>query len=339
MRKWSEFGEQVNRLVYTLAGRNFQADIDCANRFIAERIFYSEVSVRMMRQGRFRPREENALETLVEIGKTEADLDREWASRLLYSSQHPNPEKVLQKIYPEWDTVRTDLLAPIEPSPTPAFIYRLVGGVLGSFATLLIWTYAINPIYPAPHELTLLREMIWGLLIGVGLAGGMAGSDLWAEKRTGKRIFTDGLSYLVLPVSGVCGALLWHFVGANIFSPPLNGQVTSTAGETFSFGAMYGLIFGVGTILVYRLRYTILSHREQIVLVILYIIICSGATLVGFILATVQPAFANQKDVDLFVGLMIRFGLIFSVSIWFPPRNYLRQYHDDKNFRIQQSNE
>jgi hypothetical protein len=182
MHKWDEFGDQVNRLVYTLAGRKFQTDIECANRFIAERIFYSEVSVRMMRQGRFRPREEKALETLVEIGQSEAELGRDWADRLLHSARHPDPELVLRRIYPQENIEKNDVPVSIPPSLFQVSVVRITGGILGSFLAMLLWTYLINPIYPAPHELSFFKEGIWGLLIGMGLTCGVISSDIWLNK-------------------------------------------------------------------------------------------------------------------------------------------------------------
>jgi hypothetical protein len=337
MRKWNEFGDQVNRLVYALAGRKFQADIECANRFIAERIFYSEVSVRMMRQGRFRPREEKALETLVEIGQSEAELGRDWAYRLLHSAQHSTPELVLQRIYPQEVAEKTTTPHSIALSSFQIIVSRITGGVLGSFLALLLWTYLINPVYPAPHELSFFREAIWGLLIGVGLAGGIVGSDIWlnnpilgATRNEIGAFIRDNrfpkppkisfflARYLALPASGGLGALLWNGIGTKFFDRSIENPVASTGLETFSFGATYGIAFALGLVLAGKCGPEIQSRAKLWQWLLLFGFACGSAAFAGFLLAVMQPAFANQKDVDLFVGMMLRFGLIVLVSVVFP---------------------
>lgn len=323
MRKWKEFGDQVNRLVYALAGCKFQTDIECANRFIAERIFYSEVSVRMMRQGRFRPREQKTLEILVEIGKMEAELGRDWASRLLNGGKHANPELVLQSLYPKDVVGNPAPSISTAPYPSPTLVSRLLGGILGSFLTLLLWTYAINPTYPAPHELSLLREVAWGVLVGLGLACGMVFADIGSVKRNWMLMWKGWLRYLVLPASGGLGAFLWNGVVAKLFVHVIDHQIASTGLETFSFGAIYGLAFAIGAVLVRGSGYEIRIRWKPLKTGLMFVIVSGGMSLVGFVLAVMQPAFANQKDVDLFVGILLRLGLIILVAVQFPPtRSY-----------------
>lgn len=337
MHKWDEFGDQVNRLVYALAGRKFHADIECANRFIAERIFYSEVSVRMMRQGRFRPREEKSLETLVEIGQSEAELGRDWADRLLHSARHSKPDLVLRRIYPQENVEKNDTTPSVAPSLFQVSVARITGGILGSFLAMLLWTYLINPIYPAPHELSFLKEVVWGLLIGMGLTCGIISSDIWLNKpnswvvqngigaffrndRSKKtlQISKNWVRYLMLPASGASGGLLWNGVGAKFFDHSLENQVVSTGLETFSFGATYGIAFAIGLVLAGKHAPNTQLRGKSWQWILLFGFTCGSMAFAGFLLAIMQPAFANQKDVDLFVGMMLRFGLIFLMGILFP---------------------
>jgi hypothetical protein len=323
MQKWDEFGEQVNRLVYALAGCKFQADIERANRYVAEQIFYSEVSVRMMRQGRFLPHEETALETLVEIGKSDAELGREWASHLLHSGHHSNPERILQKIF----HLDINILQPVPVQADSHFTIfpRLVGGVGGSFSAVLFWTYLINPTYPAPHELGFFKECTWGLLLGLGLACGILGADLWSCKRKWSQISKSCVSYLVLPVSGVLGALLWNGILARVFDRVAINSIASTGLETFSFGATYGFAFVLGLNLMNWDHLDSQGWRSRLKLALLFVLICGGLSLAGYALAVVKPAFDNQKEIDLFVGILLRIGLILLVCILFPRANYSEQ--------------
>lgn len=320
MHHWGEFGEQVNRLVYALAGRKFQANIEFTNRFIAERINYSESSMRLMRQGRFRPRETQALETLVEIGKTEAELGRDWAYRLLQSGQHSNPEMVLERIYPREVAGKEKFAEPADRLPNLLLVSPIVGEILGSFLALLVWTYAISPVYPAPHELPMLKEILWGLLIGVGLACGIAGSDRWSKRVMWPPAQKVWLGYLALPFSGVLGACLWNGIVQNLFVHSVNNPINSTWVETFSFGGTYGFAFAIGVILAQSILSDPLSRNKLLECLLFFIFITGGLSLSGFVLAILQPSFANQIDVDMFVGIMTRLALIFLVAIWFPHR-------------------
>jgi hypothetical protein len=314
MRKWSEFGEQVNRLVYALAGRKYQADIEMANRVIAERIYYSEVSLRMMRQGRFRPREPHALEILVEIGKLDAELGRDWAVRLLHSGQHPDPKPIIQRLFPPDENSGYLIISQPESTIMP----RLAGTFVGTFAMLLLWTYGINPAYPAPHELSWVKELLWGLLIGLGLAAGLAGADFWSAKRNGSPTQWFWPGYLTLPLSAVFGALIWNTTATIFFIQNLSSQIISTCAETINFGAIYGLTFSVAVLLVRRKHCDRHRNWKPWQIALLFIMACAGAALTGFLLAVLQPSFATQKDIDMAVGVLVRAALIFLVSIFFP---------------------
>jgi len=316
MPEWSEFGEQVNRLVYALAGKKFQADIENTNRFIAERISYSEASLRMMRQGRFRPREEKALEILAEIGCTLAGLDREWAGRLLRSGRHPYAQHVLDRVCPV-DAVET-APAPSAASALPVLAIRLAGGLLGSLGALLVWMYGISPVYPAPHELPLWVEGVWGLLLGAGLAVGLLCADILHTREGSAALKAVWLRYALLLGGGLLGALLWHLAAVNLFRSPVEGAVQSTWLETFCFGAAYGLAFAAVVFWAYRFVPPPEHSRWRYAAVPLFAVIVGGFSLLGFLLAKMQPYFANQKDVDLFVGVFLRLGLILTVSALLP---------------------
>lgn len=319
MAKWSEFGDQVNRLVYTLAGRKFHTDIEVANRFIAERIYYSEVSVRMMRQGRFRPQQVKALETLVEIGQSEAELSREWASRLLHSGRHPNPETVLQRVYSASYDADPPPALPVPVSAFPLFPARLVGGLLGSLMTLLLWTYLLSPVYPAPHELSVLMETVWGFFTGSGLAVGTLLVDVLAEKKRLTVQKPDWLLYLLLPAAGIVGALLWHLAAGYGFSTLDDAPVVSTWFETFSFGAVYGFAFAAGTILARRSVSGVGSRLMQALFPFIFALTTGSISSLGFTLMMIQPSFANQKDIDICVSIFLRVSLALIICIFFPP--------------------
>ncbi len=322
MRNWSEFGEQVNRLVYTLAGSKFRGNVEAANRFVAERINYSEASVRAMRQGRFRPRDDRALESLVELGATAAGLGSDWAFRLLCQGQHPAPKVVLERHY------ATDNAA---PAPCPAeprawldwFAWRVLGGSLGGLAALLLWSFGINRLYPAPHELPVLLEAVWGVLVGSGLAVGIALTDrLLGERISGGRV-RFAFRYLALPLAGLGGALVWNLLVAPLFGSTAQGRVSSTWFETLLYGMTYGLSFAVGTALAKGSR----AHPPYMLLI--FAVIPGVMPLAGLLLATAQPAFANQQDVDVAVGILFRIGLLLPVAAFFPPLG-IRDVGEDK---------
>lgn len=318
MRKWSDFGDQVNRLVYTLAACKFQANIEGANRFIAEQIFYSEVSVRMMRQGRFRPQEEKALEILAEIGHSQAGLEREWASRLLHTGGHSKPEAVLQRIYPPRPSGSPTTPPPASYPPQPAFAIRMVCGIVASIGALLVWAYFINPVYPAPHELPLLKESIWGFLIGMGLIGGVIAADILSGKMTFFELKKGWLRCLYLPVAGFVGGLLWNWTALNYFAHSPSSILMSTGFETFSFGAVYGLAFGAGSFVSFGNVRGSDRWLEALAYVLIFAAVTGSLSWGGYTLAKVQPSFANQKDIDLFVGIFLRVGLVLTVSKLFP---------------------
>jgi len=317
---WSEFGDQINRLVYTLAGCKFQTNIASANQYIAERIFYSEVSVRMMRQGRFHPREEKALETLVEIGCYEAGLGRGWARRLLTSGQHSDPETVLNRIYATEHAFPSNPPRFVSDSVIPVFPNRLIGGLIGSVLAFLVWAYAISPAYPAPHELSLLRESLWGLLIGSGLSTGIFFADGITEKYDFLIIMENWALYLIPPAAGVTAAVIWKLIAVNFFPFPEASIIISTGLETFCFGAVYGLTLGLWMVFAGRGNAKIASSRHKVAFFLFCIVLSGCFSWVGFMLARIQPSFANQQGVDMFVGFLLRISLVILVSFIFPYR-------------------
>ena len=313
MRKWDEFGEQVNRLVYALAGRKYQADIERANRAIAEAICYSEVSVRMMRQGRFHPRELRAMETLVEIGREEAELGRDWAARLLRSGEHPAVDLVLARIYPPDDQAAVIML---EKQPSP-FLPRMVGAFLATLIMLVIWTYGLQPVYPAPHELPWVRELLWGGLLGVGLAIGVFAADRLRNRGQKTDAVLAWWRYGLLIAGGLLGAVVWKLVASG-FNPvyPAQGLESSWL-ETAFFGASYGLSFSLALILA-RGKYCAPPFPRRWQLAAGGTVLCACLCLAGYFMVVLQPSFASQKDVDMAVGILLRVGLVLLSAYTFP---------------------
>ena len=309
MAKWRNFGDQLNRLVYALAGKKFHANISAANRFIAQSTNYSEDSIRMMRQGKFLPDNQQTLMTLIKIGKQDADLGKEWAIHLLKAAQVSDSAQILHTSFPE---TPERLIA--KPQLTPSFSPRLVGTAVGCFALLFLWTYLIHPTYPAPHELSLFWECTWGMLIGLGCAAGLFVSDLSTKKmlfNTTKMIWP---TYLLLPIGGILGAICWNLITHTL----QNHLLSSTAWETICFGAIYGLAFGT----VISLSRKAANYQFFPIHPLLIVAICTGIgslmALSGYLFATLQPSFANQKDIDIFVGLMLRIAIIFNIGLFFP---------------------
>jgi hypothetical protein len=314
MREWVRFGEKVNQLVYTLAGARFQGDIETANRFVADRIHYSESSLRMMRQGRFRPQNDEALAIMARLGKEEAGLEHEWAKTLLVSGRYPDPESALQTIF---NNTSEPLAAATETvvTPTAFFITRIAAAFAGSLLTLAVWTYGISPGYPPLHEPGLWLEMIWGGSIGLGLAIGLYCLDLY---RGGGKLGQAG-RYLLLPVGGLLGAIYWLLIDARFFSAGNGTAVESSAIESFVFGLCYagGLTTGImGAIGYKRLQ---LERRFDWIVFTGMILLGGLAALIGFWLPYVHPTLSGQSDIDVFVGFAVRLGLAIIAGIGFPP--------------------
>jgi hypothetical protein len=274
-----------------------------------------------MRQGRFRPQEDRALETLIEIGKTEAGLGREWACRLLSSGRHPTPESVLQRIFPVPETAQT-ACPQVGTYHLPRFGLRLAGGFTGLLLTLIFWSYGINRVYPAPHELLLWLEALWGVLVGTGLAIGIVVGDAIQERTRPWWLLREACHrYLMLPASGLIGGLLWNGLLSRFFPPQSETNLASSWQETFTYGAVYGLAFALGMLLACRgVPERPLGHPWMPALFIP--IFLGGFSLLGFLLAVIHPSFTNQKDVDIFVGIFFRVGLLLAVSAFFPPLSH-----------------
>ncbi len=326
MREWVRFGEQVNQLVYTLAGAKFAGDIESANRFVAERIHYSEASVRMMRQGRFRPQNDQSLAMMVQLGKQEAKLEYQWARTLLFSGQYPAPERVLQEVYLSTQEEAVFTGAETAVSPFLFFTLRSLAAFVGTLMLLGLWTYVVSPNYPPPHELSLLMEFLWGGTIGLGLAIGLAGIDSYHCSKGFSRALWR---YLLLFVGGLLGAGCWHF-GSTLFPVANNGaMIKSSAVESFAFGSCYaiGLTIVIGGLICYR-------RKESCYwLAFVSMILLGGlAALLGFLLPYTHPAFANQRDIDLLVGFALRLGLSIIVGIAFPPL-CLPKFHMSGKFK------
>jgi hypothetical protein len=343
MRKWSEFGDQVNRLVYTLKGEKTFGSIESANRYIAERIAYSEVTVRMIRQGRFRPQDDLALEKLVEIGH-EIGMGKEWACRLLSSGRHPAPQSIIERLYHTHRSQPESFVMEPSESDLPEGMAgtwvarRILGGAVGLIAMLLVWTYFINNTYPPQHELPLELEALWGLLVGSGLALGLTGVDWSVSRQIARPLIKPlgGLRYLMLPLMGAVGGFSWNILASNIFSQLVPGKLASTWMETLFYGLVYGLMFGMGTALAafgekapcavdstthgrrYFWHATARYTKHLWLRPSLFTLIVGVFSLGGFLLAVNHPAFNTQRDIDIIVGVTIRIGLLLAAAVLFP---------------------
>jgi hypothetical protein len=323
MREWIRFGEQVNQLVYTLAGAKFMGDIETANRFVAEHIHYSESSVRMMRQGRFRPQNDQSLATMVQLGKQKAGLEYQWGRTLLISGQHPDPEKILQKVYNNAPESLPSTSIKTAVSPSTFFTSRSTAAFAGTLLLLGMWTFGISPGYPPPHEPSLFMEIIWGITVGLGLAAGLAGIDTYRSRK-----FSEDLwRYLLLPVGGLFGAGCWRFGNAQLLSANNGAMIESNPIESFAFGLCYatGLTIVIAGLISYERKN--LPGRFHWLTFTGMILFGGLSALAGFLLPYIHPAFSNQRDIDLVVGLALRLGLAIIAGIGFPPLS-LPEFHE-----------
>ena len=329
MREWIRFGEQVNQLVYTLAGAKFMGDIETANRYVAERIHYSEASVRMMRQGRFRPQNDQSLAIMVQLGKQEAKLGYGWARTLLISGQYPDPEKVLQETYDGMPDQLVFTITETTISPAFFFITRSAAAFAGTLLLLGMWAYGVSPGYPPPHEPGLFMEILWGISIGLGLAVGLGGMDLY---RSSGRFFRAGWRYLALPAGGLLGAGCWHFGSAQFLSVNNGTIIESSATESFVFGLCYAI--GLTIVIAGLIRYECeksLGHSQWVIFAGM-VLLGGLAALSGFLLPYAHPTFSNQRDIDLFVGLTLRLGMAIIAGVGFPPLS-LPEFRDSDMFK------
>jgi hypothetical protein len=316
MKKWIQFGKQVNRLVYALACEKYDGGIGSATRLVAEHINYAEISVRKMRRGLFRPQDDYFFEPMLELGKKEAGMGYEWAEKLLQSGRHPSPKKILNKIYGEKPKASVSVITQTT-SPLFFFMARSTAAFTGAILLLGVWVYFFSPKYPPPHEPGLLTEMLWGLFVGVGLAFGVGGFDLYrAGRKFVKLAFFS--PYLLLPLGGLLGAVFWHF-GSSFFNGGKNVQ--SGALETFLFGLSYaaGLIMTIVGFVAYRQKTAL--ERFQWLTFAGMVLLGGLIALLGFLLPSSHPAFSNQCDIDLFVGLILRLGMAIIAGLSFPLLN------------------
>src|SRR5947209_20469379 len=90
-------GEQIKRLTHTLAavkGWSSKQTMD----YVGERTCFSVDMIYRWQQGRSLPAPDT-IETLVQIGKEEANLSREWAESLLRSSKHPEAAEIVNRLW------------------------------------------------------------------------------------------------------------------------------------------------------------------------------------------------------------------------------------------------
>jgi hypothetical protein len=197
---------------------------------------------------------------------------------------------------------------------------RAVSAFIGSIVLLGIWTYFISPGYPPPHELETFLGLIWGVFTGIGLAVGLGIIDFYQAAAGKLKVSRNWWRYLVLPAGGLLGALLWHFGGNWLFHPNPTAATQSSAIEAFTFGVSYTLGFVI--LIVWLLgswARKSLKYSQMAATVVLMVVLGGTAALMGFLLAYYHPAFSNQKDIDLFVGITLRAGLAIAVGICFPP--------------------
>lgn len=90
-------GKLITRLTRSLAAIK-EWDMEFTMDFVGRRTSYSADTVYRWQQGRVNPRPET-IEMLVQIGKEEANLDREWGESLLQTARHPDTMAILTKLW------------------------------------------------------------------------------------------------------------------------------------------------------------------------------------------------------------------------------------------------
>ncbi len=90
-------GKLITRLTRSLVAVK-DWDMEFTMDFVGRRTNYSPDTVYRWQQGRVRPRSET-IEMLIQIGKEEANLDREWGESLLHAAQHPDTVAILNKLW------------------------------------------------------------------------------------------------------------------------------------------------------------------------------------------------------------------------------------------------
>jgi fucose 4-O-acetylase-like acetyltransferase len=124
---------------------------------------------------------------------------------------------------------------------------------------------------------------------------------------------------LLLPVSGLLGAVCWHLVSFWVFSVEKGTVVESSAVESFVFGLCYAA--GLTTAIAGLTTYTRpqLRRRSDWVVYASMVFLGGVAALSGFWLPYAHPTLSNQRDIDLFVGIILRLGLALIAGMGVPP--------------------
>lgn len=95
--RYPRLGEQIDRLVRSLAAtKGWKMTGTMA--FVCEHTYYGPDMVHRWRQGKICPSPET-LEILVQIGKENADLPREWGESLLNAAHYPDTMAVVNKLW------------------------------------------------------------------------------------------------------------------------------------------------------------------------------------------------------------------------------------------------
>ncbi|SRR6266567_2837609 len=90
-------GEHITRLIRTLVAVKGWS-MTAATAFVAERAGYSPDMIHRWRQGRGKPLPETT-RILAEIGRTEANLDREWGESFLHAAYYPDAMALLIELW------------------------------------------------------------------------------------------------------------------------------------------------------------------------------------------------------------------------------------------------
>src|SRR5690348_8025460 len=95
--RYPRLGEQIDRLVRRLAaekGWNMTSTMEC----VSQRAHYGRDMVHRWRQGKISPLPET-LEILVQIGKEDAGLSREWGESLLNAAHYTNAASLVNRFW------------------------------------------------------------------------------------------------------------------------------------------------------------------------------------------------------------------------------------------------
>jgi LuxR family glucitol operon transcriptional activator len=93
-----ELGSLLKTMIDILKARRGQKMVDTL-AYLEDKLGYSHHTIRKWCQGKHSPDVE-ILALLVEIGVSEAGMDRQWADRILYQGEHPQLTAILHRLFP-----------------------------------------------------------------------------------------------------------------------------------------------------------------------------------------------------------------------------------------------